>query len=137
MLYISFNYRELHRLKEAVFAPHVVNAGFNDLACPKAGFLSNLDSSGLDPSVQQNPQVLTAGNQIVLDLLALQSPPSRPSKVMVVDGIREAALHQVMASAPIASPLLAQGLAASPIDQFLPEDPFECSALFGSGALVA
>ena len=29
MLYISFNYRELHRLKEAVFAPHMVNAGFN------------------------------------------------------------------------------------------------------------
>ena len=28
MLYISFNYRELHRLKEAVFAPHMVNAGF-------------------------------------------------------------------------------------------------------------
>ena len=27
MLYISFNYRELHRLKEAVFAPHMVNAG--------------------------------------------------------------------------------------------------------------
>ena len=27
MPYISFNYRELHRLKEAVFAPHMVNAG--------------------------------------------------------------------------------------------------------------
>ena len=27
MLYISFNYTELHRLKEAVFAPHMVNAG--------------------------------------------------------------------------------------------------------------
>ena len=30
MLYISFNYRELHRLKEAVFAPHMVNAGFEE-----------------------------------------------------------------------------------------------------------
>ena len=32
MLYISFNYRELHRLKEAAFAPHMVNAGFNYLS---------------------------------------------------------------------------------------------------------
>ena len=32
MLYISFNYTELHRLKEAVFAPHMVNAGFNYLS---------------------------------------------------------------------------------------------------------
>ena len=31
MLYISFNYRELHRLKEAVFAPHMVNAGFTQI----------------------------------------------------------------------------------------------------------
>ena len=30
MLYISFNYRELHRLKEAVFAPHMVNAGSDE-----------------------------------------------------------------------------------------------------------
>ena len=34
MLYISFNYRELHRLKEAVFAPHMVNAGQKHLTDP-------------------------------------------------------------------------------------------------------
>ena len=31
MLYISFNYTELHRLKEAVFAPHMVNAGLKEV----------------------------------------------------------------------------------------------------------
>ena len=32
MLYISFNYRELHRLKETVFAPHMVNAGLKEVS---------------------------------------------------------------------------------------------------------
>ena len=54
MLYISFNYRELHRLKEAVFAPHMVNAGYNDLpsrpalsSSPRDRGQPGLDSDGI------------------------------------------------------------------------------------------
>ena len=46
MLYISFNYRVLQRLKEAVFVPHMVNAGLEEIPVGNNPQTLSFDPSG-------------------------------------------------------------------------------------------
>ena len=66
MLYISFNYRELHRLKEAVFAPHMVNAGFigsdSSGKKPLGNQGSGIDIKGFRPETHRIERNLISAN---------------------------------------------------------------------------
>ena len=92
------------------FTGRSINAELNGLATDATGTfwqkrVHNLQRYGrtrlLRARTQQKANILNGGDQIILDLLAPQPPPTRTLEVMVVGGIGEARLHQVLPRAQL------------------------------------
>jgi hypothetical protein len=61
---------------------------------------------------EQDAQVLDGRDQVILDLLSPEPPPTRPLEMMIVCRISKTAFHQVMTSFAVTSCRRAVSLSA-------------------------
>jgi len=86
---------------------------------------------------KQDADVLTSGDQMILDGLTPQSPPPRSLKSMIVAGISKTTLQQVLPPLSIATGAPALALVSGLIEFRLPVKALNAAATFGFGALGA